>query len=314
MRPERPFVVGRRRPNRQIDAAVLDVEGRLRAEGMTVQAAVVDHKREVRKSTAKALKDGCDLVVAVGGDGTVVQVADSLAGTEVPMAIVPTGTGNLLAGNLGIPRSLDEAIAIAVAGRRRTIDVGRVAIGRKKARAFTVACGLGFDADVMDRTDGDAKGRWGKLAYVASAIIETPKIHDVRHRLTIDGVRSTTDAAQVLIANFGRMPPGFRVRGVRADDGLLDVFVVQASGLVPALLAGWEAVNSTKPGVVPGGRVFRTQARTVRVDTTPDRKVEADGSVVGRTPVKVSIEPKALVVMVPMPPNGAGRGRRRGTS
>jgi len=307
MQAERPFVIGRRRPNRKIDAAVGDVEGRLRAEGLAVQAAVVDHKREVRASTSKAIKDGCDLVVAVGGDGTVVQVADSLAGTTVPMAIVPTGTGNLLAGNLGIPGAVDDAIGIALAGRRRTIDVGRISVGRRKARCFTVACGLGFDADVMDRTNGEAKGRWGKLAYLASAILETPKIHDVRHRITIDGVRSTTDAAQVLIANFGRMPPGFHVRGVRADDGVLDVFIVQASGPVPALLAGWDAIRSTKPGVEPDGRVFRTQARTVRIDTTPRRKVEADGSVVGRTPVKVSIAPKSLVVMVP---RSAGRGER----
>ena len=212
MRAERPFVVGRRRPNRNIDQAVLDVEGRLRAEGTTVQAAVVDHKREVRASTTRAVKDGCDLVVAVGGDGTVVQVANALAGKRVPMAIVPTGTGNLLAGNLGVPKSVDESIRIALDGRERTIDLGRVQFGHKKSRYFTVACGLGYDADVMDRTGGDAKGRWGKLAYVASAILETPKIHDVCHRITIDGVRSSIDAAQVLIANFGKIPPGIRVR------------------------------------------------------------------------------------------------------
>jgi YegS/Rv2252/BmrU family lipid kinase len=308
MRAERPFVVGRRRPNRDIDTAVADVERRLRAEGSTVQAAVVDHKREVRASTTKAIKHGSDLVVVVGGDGTIVQVADSLAGTEVPMAIVPTGTGNLLARNLGVSGSVDDAIRIALGGRRRTIDLGRVAVGRKKARCFTVACGLGFDADVMDRTDGDSKGRWGTLAYLASALLETPKIHDVRHRLTIDGVRSTADAAQVLIANFGRVPPGIRVRGVRADDGLLDVFVVQATGPVPALLAGWEAITSTRPGVANGGRVFRAQARSVRIDTTPHRKVEADGSILGRTPIKVTIDPKALVVMVP----SVTRGRRQG--
>lgn len=308
MRPERVFVVGRRRPKRQIGAAVRDVERHVRNDGLRVDSLVVDHKREVRKATSKAVKDGYDLVIAVGGDGTVVQVADSLDGTEVPMAIVPTGTGNLLAGNLGIPRSLDEAARVALEGRRRSIDLGRVAIGRKKARSFTVACGIGFDADVMDRTDSDAKGRWGRLAYLASAILETPSIRDVQYRLTIDGIRSSIDAAQVLVANFGRIPPGVRVRGVRADDGILDIFIVQASGPVPALLAGWEAIRSTKPGVAPGGRVFRTQARKVRIDSTPHRKVEADGSIIGLTPVTASIEPKALIVMVPQPrPRGDGQ-------
>ncbi|MEP6638355.1 MAG: YegS/Rv2252/BmrU family lipid kinase [Chloroflexota bacterium] len=306
MRPKRAFVIGRRRPGRKIDDAVAEVTRLLLAEGLKVEAAVVARKREVRNATSNAVKDGFDVVVAVGGDGAVVQVATSLARTDVPMAIVPTGTGNLLAGNLGIPNALREAAMTAIDGHRRTIDLGRVSIDGKK-RVFVVACGIGFDADVMDRTGDKTKGRWGKLAYVASALLETPNIRDVTHRITIDGVRSRTDAAQVLIANFGRVTRGFRARGVRPDDGVLDVFIVQASGPLPALLAGWEALRSTAPGVTSDGRVFRTQARSVRIDTTPSRRVETDGSVVGRTPMKATIEPGSLVVMVP-----TGRRRQNG--
>jgi diacylglycerol kinase family enzyme len=287
------------------------VEQLLLQEGLSVKATVVVHKREVRKATAAAVAAGFDLVVAVGGDGLVVQVATSLAGTDVPMAVVPTGTGNLLAGNLGVPHVPRQAVRVAVHGRPRKIDLGRVSIGGK-TKVFAVACGIGFDADVMNRTDSAAKGRWGKIAYLANALLETRRIHDVTHRITLDGVRSETEAAQVLIANFGRVPPGVRARGVRPDDGILDVFIVQASGPVPALLAGWEALRKTGPGVTEGGRVFRAQARKVRIGTTPSRRVEADGSVIGRTPMKVSIKPLDLVVMVPDRAGGDVHGKDAG--
>lgn len=269
------------------------------ADGATVtDVAVVQRKRDVRRLTKKAAKVGCDVVLAVGGDGTVLQVATALAGTQVALAIVPTGTGNLLAGNLGIPKEPAEAVHTALTGRPRRIDVGRLSVGGKR-RAFTVACGAGFDADVMERTDSEEKGRWGRFAYLASALLEGGNIHNVAHRITLDGVRSTTEAAQVLIANFGRVPAGLKVRGVRADDGLLDVFIVRASGPLPALLAGWEALRTTGDGGTDGGRVFRARARKVRVETSPKRRVETDGSVVGRTPFTASIRPMALTVMVP---------------
>lgn len=298
-RAVRAFVIGRDRKGRPIGESVDEVRRLLAEQHATItDVCIVKKKRDVRRLTRAAAKNGCDVVIAVGGDGTVLQVATALAGTEVALAIVPTGTGNLLAGNLGIPKDPGEAVHTAVAGRRRRIDVGRLTVDGKR-RAFTVACGAGFDADVMDLTDSEDKGRWGRFAYLASAIQAGGNIRNVTHEITLDGVRSTTEAAQVLIANFGRVPAGLKVRGVRADDGLLDVFIVRASGPLPALLAGWEALRTTEQGENGSGRVFRAQARKIRVETTPKRKVETDGSVVGKTPFTASIRPRALTVMVP---------------
>jgi YegS/Rv2252/BmrU family lipid kinase len=295
----RAFVIGRDRPGKPIGDSVAEVQRLLAEEHATeAEAHVVKRKREIRRLTRKAAKDGCDVIIAVGGDGTVLQVATALSGTQVALAIVPTGTGNLLAGNLGIPHEPADAVRTALTGRPRRIDVGRLSVGGKR-RAFTVACGAGFDADVMERTDSEDKGRWGRFAYLASALIEGGNIRNVSHRITLDGVRSTTEAAQVLIANFGRVPAGLKVRGVHADDGMLDVFIVRASGPLPALLAGWEALRTTGDGGADGGRVFRAKARKVRVETSPKRRVETDGSVVGRTPFTASIRPAALTVMVP---------------
>jgi YegS/Rv2252/BmrU family lipid kinase len=305
--PRNAFVIGRIRRGHHVAAVVHEVERLLAEEGLSVETKLVWKKKQVRKSTSRAVRAGVDLIVAVGGDGTVLQVATSLSGTTVPIAIVPTGTGNLLAGNLRIPHFPEEAVRTALTGRPRRIDVGRVVVGGKR-RMFTVACGVGFDAEVMQRTDSAQKARWGKLAYFASALLETGKIHNAMHEITIDGVHSTMDAAQVLVANFGRVPPGLTARGVRSDDGLLDVFVIRASGPLPALLAGWEAIRKTGAGKSDSGRVFRAKARRVRIETHPSRRVETDGSVVGRTPITLSVRPAALTVMVPR--HGAGSSPR----
>jgi len=297
---KRALVIGRQRPGHDVASVVSEVASLLKKAGVEVEHLVVMRKREVRQHARKAVRGGVDVVVAVGGDGTVLQVADALAGTDVPLAIVPTGTGNLLASNLDVPHPPAEAVATVLLGERRRIDVGRIRIDGKR-RVFTVACGIGFDADVMGRTSSEQKGRWGKLAYVASAVLESGHIRNAEHRLKLDGVTSTRPASQVLIANMGRVGPGLEPPGVRADDGLLDVFVIRASGPLPALLAGWEALRNAQLGESDGGRVFRAQARKVSVTTRGRRNVEIDGSVVGTTPVKATILPSALTVLVPRP-------------
>src|SRR6476646_4488496 len=113
-RPKTAFVIGRIRRGHHIAAVVHEVERLLLAEGLKVQTEMAWKKKQVRKLTKGAVKSGVDVVVAVGGDGTVLQVATSLAGTKVPLAIIPTGTGILLAGNLDIPSPVEEAVQIAL--------------------------------------------------------------------------------------------------------------------------------------------------------------------------------------------------------
>jgi YegS/Rv2252/BmrU family lipid kinase len=295
----RALVVGRERPGRPIPEVVADVAERLRAAGWEIDTAVVKRKRDVRRATRRALKDERDVVVAVGGDGAVLQVATVLAESKVALGVIPTGTGNLLAGNLKIPTDRDQAVETVLTGRPRRIDVGRLKIDGKK-RAFTVACGIGYDAKVMDATEPESKMRWGKLAYLANALGQAGSLHNSPHEITLDGVCHTMEAAQVFIANFGKMLPVAQPRRkIRGDDGLLDVIVIRAAGPMPALLAGWEALMQRDLGESAGGHVFRAQARDVRVRSDPNRLVETDGSIAGKTPIDVSIRPRALTVIVP---------------
>ena len=296
---QRAFVVGRQRKGRNIERIVSEVRNELHAAGWKVDSEVVIRKRHLERATAKAVKAGCDVVVAVGGDGAVVRVASALAETGVALGIIPTGTGNLLAGNLKIPHGTARATQTVLTGRTRRIDLGRVTVDGKD-HDFAVACGIGFDAEVIQATGPRQKLRWGKLAYLANALGQTGSITNVPHEITLDGVVSTVDAAQVFIANFGKMLPIIQPRrAIKANDGLLDVIIVRASGPLPGLLATWEAMSQTELGESSGGHVFRAQAREVRIETQPRRVVEADGNALGRTPITASIRPRALRVIVP---------------
>lgn len=295
----RALVLGRRRKGRQIGAAVRETVERLRAGGWDVDSELVVHKRELRKHARRAVKRQLDVVVAVGGDGAVFQVVNSLAESDVQLGIVPKGTGNLLAGNLGIPTRLPDAVGILLEGRSRTIDLGRVELDGKD-RDFAVACGVGFDAVVMDATQPAQKRRWGKLAYLANAVREGRKVGDVQHEITVDGRTITTSAAQVFVANFGRI--GALVeprRRVVPDDGRFDVFVVKASGPVDGLLAGWTALRQRNLGETADGRVLRVRATDVAIASKPRQLVETDGTVIGRTPIRVTMRPGALHVIAP---------------
>jgi diacylglycerol kinase (ATP) len=295
------LVIGRRRPGRRIGHAVRETQRLLEAAGWEVEGRIVERKRALRGHAAEAAKAGIDVVVAVGGDGAVLQVVNAIAETPVALGIIPLGTGNLLAGNLGIPHSLDKAVKVLLEGRHRRIDLGRVRIDGTD-HYFSVACGIGFDARVMARTDTAEKRRIGKLAYVVAAMRQAQHVRDVTHEISLDGAHSTRKAAQVFVANFGAMGSLIKPRReIQPDDGMLDVIVVRAPGPLLGLLAGMEALWQRDLGSTGAGHVFRAQAKEIRIETKRRRLVEIDGSVIGATPVVVSIRPGALTVIEPRP-------------
>ena len=295
----RALVVGRRRKGRQIGAAVRETQERLEAAGWTVESDVVVKKRDLRRCGRDAVKRKLDVVVVVGGDGAVFQIVNTLARSDTVLGIVPKGTGNLLAGNLTIPTDIEGAVKVLLEGAPRTIDLGRVRLAGKD-RDFAVACGIGFDAVVMDATQPAQKRRWGKLAYLANAVREGRNVDEVQHEITIDGRTITTAAAQVFVANFGRIGSLFQPRRkVIPDDGQFDVFVVKAAGPIEGLMAGWTALRQRQLGETSDGRVLRVRATDVRVRSTPPQLVETDGTVIGQTPIRVRMRPGALRVIAP---------------
>ena len=210
-----------------------EVERALVAGGWATDSQLVSKKREIRRSSASSVAAGYDVVVAVGGDDAVVQAAAGLARSQVALGVVPTGAGDLLAGNLGIP--------CPSLGRRPRHPDGskashrpRSSVDRRQAAQFRSGVRIGYDATVGDATDKPKKLPWGKAAYLANAVRQIGEIRNIPHQLTIDGETRIVDASQVFIANFGKLLPVIKPRQpVRPGDGRLDVIVVSASGFDP---------------------------------------------------------------------------------
>lgn len=242
----------------------------------------------------EALDAGADLVVAIGGDGTVTACLTALAGTGVPLAIIPAGTGNLLARNLGIPTGGEGAIRIAVAGEDRTLDVGRV-----NDRCVAVMAGIGFDAAMIADAPERTKRILGWLAYVVSAL---KHLRDRRVRATIaldGGEPMRRRVRSVLIGNVGALQGGVQLLpAAQPDDGLLDVVV-----LTPRSLRDWVRlalhVVRRRHWDVPAV-LERRQARRIEVVLSRPQPRQLDGEPIEPgTTLEMIVDPRAAVVRVP---------------
>jgi diacylglycerol kinase (ATP) len=240
----------------------------------------------------RALEEGAELILAWGGDGMVRRCVNALEGSRVPLAIVPAGTSNLFATNLGIERDIAAAVRVALLGERRQLDVGRF-----EGERFAVMAGAGFDAAMIKGAD-ELKDRLGRGAYVLGGAAQL-NLPSFEAKIKIDGTRWYKGPAScILIGNVGSLFGGIEVfADARPDDGLLDVGVLTSEGPVQLVRAATRtALGSAEKS--PFVRI--TQARKVRVKL--DRKVpyELDGG--DRTEVKsfkVDVEPGAITVCVP---------------
>jgi YegS/Rv2252/BmrU family lipid kinase len=254
----------------------------------------VPKSRKAPKRVKRALEEGAELVFAWGGDGTVQRCLDVLAGTGVPLAVVPAGTANLFATNLGVPGDIEAAVEAGLRGARRTIDVGRL-----NGERFGVMAGAGLDAAMIRDADAGLKDRVGRIAYVwtgARNMAQKP----FEAKIRVDGSTWFDDTTScILVGNVGRLFGGVEAfDDARPDDGMLELGVVTAESAVEwARTLARTAVGTTARSPF----VQVTRARTI--DVTLDRKVlyELDGG--DREKVKklaIEVEPGAIEVCVPV--------------
>jgi YegS/Rv2252/BmrU family lipid kinase len=270
----------------------IDVEGTSR----------VGHAEDLARA---GVDDGVDLVAVYGGDGTTMQAVAGMAGSEVPVALIPGGTGNLLAGNLRLPRNPKAAARAAARGVPRAIDLGLLHRADGD-RYFAVACGAGFDAELMAATTGEAKRRWRFGAYVAQTLERVGDLKVVPHRVTVDGEVLETDAVMVLVANCGEIiPPFVKLRdGIQLDDGLFDVAIANASSLVEGIDLLWRMLTGNLDAE---HRLRFLRGEEVTVETAEPRPVELDGEPGGTTPFTARILSHAIKVMVSRTREGGSR-------
>jgi diacylglycerol kinase (ATP) len=286
---------------RTYEAAVQAVTEVFRRGGWQVELVATGGPGDARRFAEAAVSDRLDLVTVFGGDGTTMQAAAALVGTDVMLGVIPGGTGNLLAGNLRIPSQPVQAARALVAGTTRPLDLGRIdrADG---VHYFAVACGAGYDARVMAETSTADKHRWGFAAYVATTLRLLPELRSTQHIIRVDGVEYDARATMVLVANCSEVIPPFVKfrRGISPYDGLLDVIVMRADSFGEGVRAVWELLWE---GVNDSGRqgyVGYAQGREVRVETSPVEPVQLDGEPGGETPFTATVVPAAIRVLMPV--------------
>jgi len=256
-----------------------------------------------------AVAAGAQLVVAAGGDGTVRACAQALAGTQVPLAIVPLGTANLAARALGLPSGLAGALAVGFGGHERRIDLGAAEVaGRAGALTFAAMAGIGLDAEVVAATPRRLKSRAGWLAYAAAGIVHLPGRGECFTVRLDDGEPLARRARCVVVGNAGLLPGGFALLPrARLDDGLLDVGI-----LAPTGPAGWLRVarRVLTGGGHDGRYLERHQARRIEIRAATELPREVDGEVItAGSSLTVTLLRRALTVRVP--PAGGRPGPRR---
>ena len=242
--------------------------------------------------THRAVAAGASLVFAMGGDGTVRACAQALAGTPVPLAIVPRGTANLAARALGVPTGLDAALGVGFGRHERRIDLA-VADGI----TYAAMAGIGVDAAVVGATPGRFKARAGWLAYAAAGARHALGPHTT-FELRLDGAPLTRRARSVVVGNAGLLPGGFALLpDARLDDGLLDVGI-----LAPSSPLGWARVayRIMAGSRYEDGQLERYRARRIEIRAAAELPREVDGEVIepGRS-LTVTVAPAALLVRVP---------------
>jgi diacylglycerol kinase (ATP) len=255
----------------------------------------VAKSRKAGKRARSALKQGADLVFVWGGDGTVQRCADALAGSEAAIAIVPAGTANLLASNLGIRQDLAAAVRTGFHGRRTKLDLGVV-----NGEHFAVMAGLGFDAEMIRDADRSLKSSLGRLAYVWTALRHVASTSTgTRMRITLDGTKWFRGRAScVLLGNVGRIAGGIPAfPDARPDDGWLEVGVTTARNPLQwaRALGRMATAHADRSPLI---RISRAKRVDVRLDQP--MAYELDGGARGETArLKARVVPGAITICLP---------------
>ena len=271
---------------RVVDGARAAITARGHADPTVIETG---DPAEIAHAARTAVEGGATLVVLAGGDGTIRDAAGPLADTGVDIGLLPCGTGNLYATSVGVPRSLDDALRVLGTGEPRAFDIGEVRLVNPKGGEsteveaapvqFAVACGTGFDADLIGATDRDMKRRYGVVAYFLAASRLLPRLTARPTVLVIDGVRTELESVVVLVANAGEAIPGLlRPRlPIEPDDGLFHVFVLPRGGILGGIRGAMELLTSESHGTSPSGHAVRLVGREVRVEVEPAGPTQVDG-------------------------------------
>ncbi|MFN8498400.1 MAG: diacylglycerol kinase family protein [Anaerolineae bacterium] len=269
------------------------------------QAADVEWEVHVTKQggdaerfAREAVAAGADCVAVYGGDGTQMEAARGLTGSDVPLAILPGGTANVLSIELGIPGAAEDAAAMITSKptRRRWVDVGEV-----NGHRFILRVGLGLEAQMVEGADREKKDRMGVFAYALSALQALRDPQPAHYEMMIDGQRVESDGLSCIITNVRslgqsgiNLPPT-----VDVSDGKLDVFVIRQADVASVMRMLTTVVSGSEPGENPDGPLQHWQGSAITIVPTPLQSLQVDGEVLQPAPLDIKVIPRAVQIVVP---------------
>jgi diacylglycerol kinase (ATP) len=263
------------------------------AAGISGEVHLTERRHHARDLAAAALEHGASTVIAWGGDGTINEVGVALAGSNVPLAIVPAGSGNGFARELGIPWTPEAAIAIALRGATKSIDAGEI-----DGRLFFNIAGVGIDAVIAEQFNARALGQRGMGPYVRIGMREMFRYRAARYRVMLDREELVSDALLIAFANGREYGNGIRLSPhARMDDGKLEALVVEDRHPISRLWCGRHLVLGTADRA---SRVFARSIESATIETEGEILYHVDGEI-GRAKdrIVVRIRPGLLKVKTP---------------
>ena len=287
------------------EAALREAADPLVARGWLVDIESTTGPGDATRIAAAAAASGYDAVVAAGGDGTVHEVMQGLAGTSTALGVVPAGTANVWAQEAGVPGGAARALAFLARARTARIDVGRVSFEDGTSRRFLLMCSVGLDAEVVRRVGagGAPKRLAGGAVYAATGLAVLARAAPTRTAIEVDGRRTERDLYLAVVGNTRLYGGLARITGAAlADDGALDVCAFSGGGLAGRLGLVARALRGGLDRRTGGG-IDYTRGAEVRIAPERPLPVQADGEYIGETPVTVTVEPRALTVLLAPEPN-----------
>jgi diacylglycerol kinase family enzyme/membrane-associated phospholipid phosphatase len=302
LRPRAAVVVNPTKVD-DLDALRAEVTGWMAVQGWDAPLWLETTTEDTgRRATLRAVEEGVDVVLACGGDGTVMAVVSGVAGSGVPLGVLPQGTGNLLARNLDLPDDLETAVLTGLLGDDRPVDVGRVwAADLPEGYRFAVMAGMGFDAALVADAPEGLKRALGWPAYVVSGVrhmFDRP----MRITLRLDGGEPLSRRPRtVLVGNVGRLQGGLLLLpDARPDDGVLDVVLVATSGPVGWLRVVGRVLLRRRKGFAKRPSLEHFTACRVEIESDRPQPRQLDGDPIGAgTTLCLEMEHHALLVRVP---------------
>ena len=282
-----------------VERSVRTIRKGLEEAGLSATIEVTREATDTKRFATKAVADGTDLMVVAGGDGTIMGAVGALANASIPLLPLPLGTWNGLVRMLGAPMSVGDALAMGLRGEAVRIDLGYIP---ELDRHFLLWAGAGIDAEVMAEAEQNGlKKKWGYWAYLGALADRIGSSRNRRLMLTIDGEERSFDGHTVMAFNVNDLRfAGLQIGPVvDPHDGKMDLTVLTQPGLFGTLGEMIRVLTSGSRDQSLGRDGTWLAASRVRIDADPALDVQADGEIVGRTPLTLEILPRALTVMAP---------------